>query len=155
MPKRPYNDAFSFVSPSPTRSFSALTMDPIAPPPVPDPTTPDRPFPRTKRTVTPSRFTTTFAPSSQPVGSTQCALQESLTNNVVFANEAIVHAIFQPSTVDDQAVVDILAEISDDKPLKDARDAVLSGKLAETKKYKSMVRHRILVSERADLNPLD
>jgi hypothetical protein len=99
-------------------------------------------------------MTTSFT-SSQPVGSTQCALQVSLTNNVVFANEAIVHAIFQPSMVDDQTVVDILAEISDDKPLKDARDAVLSGKLAETKKYKSMVRHRILVSERADLNPLD
>jgi hypothetical protein len=129
-------------------------MDPIAPPPVPDPTTPDRPFPRTKRTVTPNRFTTTFAPSSQPVGSTQRALQESLTDNVVFANEAIVHAVFQPSKVDNQTVMDILAEINHDKPLKKARDAVLSGKLAEKQKYNSMVRHQMLVGECADLNPL-
>jgi hypothetical protein len=104
--------------------------------------------------MTLNEFTTTFALSSQPVGSTQCALQASLTNNVVFANEAIVHAIFQPSKVDDQTVVDILAEINVDKPLKAARDAVLSGKLAETKKYKPMVRHRMLVGERTDLNPL-
>jgi len=129
-------------------------MDPIAPPPMPDPTTPDRRFPRTKRTARPNRFANTFVPSTQPVGSTQRALQASLTDNVVFANEAIVHAIFQPLKVDDQTVVDILAEINRNKPLKAARDAVLSGKVAKTKKYSSMVRHRILVGECADLSPL-
>jgi len=154
MPKRSYSDAFSFVSLPLARSVLALTMDPIAPPPLPDPTTPDRRFARTKRTATPNRFTTTFTPGSQPVGSTQRALQASLTDNVVFANEAIVQAIFQPSKVDDQTVVDILAEINHDKPLKAARGAILGGKLAETKMYTPMVRHRMLVGERTDLNPL-
>ena len=92
-------------------SCGTLTMDPIVPPPVPDPTTPNRLFPRANRIATPNRFTTTFATSSQPVGSTQRALQESLTDNVVYANETIVHAIFQPSKVDRQSVMDILAEI--------------------------------------------
>ena len=82
----------------------------------------------------------TFDPSSQPVGSTQRALQESLTNNIVFANEAIVHAIFQPSKVDDKTVVDILAKFNHDNSLKAARDAVLSGKVVLAKKIKSMVR---------------
>ena len=130
-------------------------MDPIAPPPVPDPTTPNRLFPRTNRIATPNRFTTTFATSSQPVGSTQRALQESLTDNVVFANETIVHAIFQPSKVDDQIIMDILVEIDHDNALKAAREAVLSGKLAERKKYKSMVSRQMLISEYADLGPLD
>jgi hypothetical protein len=144
MPKRFYSDALSFVSPSPTRSVPALTMDPIVPPLVPDPTTPDRLYSRTKHPATPNRFTTTFSPSSQPVGSTQRALQASLTDNIVFANEAIVHAIFQPSNVDDQTVVDILAEINNDTSLNAARGAVLSRKVAETKKYKPMVRHEML-----------
>ena len=86
----------------------------------------------------------TFAPSSQPPGSTQRALQESLTGNIVFANEAIVDAIFQPSKVDDQIIEDILAELNDDKDLKAARNSVLSSSNAETKKYKSLVRHRML-----------
>jgi methionyl-tRNA formyltransferase len=58
--------------------------------------------------------------------------------------EAIVHAIFQPSNVDDQTVVDILAEINNDTSLNAARGAVLSRKVAETKKYKPMVRHEML-----------
>jgi len=118
-------------------------MDPTPPPP-PNPTTPNRRFSRTKHTTTPNKLAGTFAPSSQPVGSTQRALQESLTGNIVFANEAIVEAIFQPSKVDDQTIVDIIAEVNDDKPLKAARDSVLSGKLAETKMYKSLVCHSIL-----------
>ena len=95
-----------------------------------------------------------FDPSSQPVGSTQRALQESLTNNIVFANESIVHAIFQPSKVDDKTVVDILAKINHDNSLKAARGTVLSGKVVEAKKNKSMVRHQILVNLHANLNPL-
>jgi len=83
-------------------------------------------------------------PSSQPVGATQCALQVSLTGNIVFANEAIVEAIFQPSKVDGQTVANILAEINDDKTLKAARGSVLSGKLAETKMLKSLVRRRMV-----------
>ena len=122
---------------------------------MPDPTTPNRLFPRTNRIATPNRFTTTFATSSQPVGSTQRALQESLTDNVVFANETIVHAIFQPSKVDDQIIMDILAEIDQDNALKAAREAVLSGKLAETKKYQSMVSHQVIFGQCADLDPLD
>jgi len=113
----------------------------LIPPPPPNPTTPNRRFARTKHAITPNKLAGTFAPSSQPVGSTQRALQESLTGNIVFANEAIVEAIFQPSEVDDQTVVDILAEVNDDKPLKAARDSVLSGKLAETKLYKYLVCH--------------
>ena len=88
-------------------------------------------------------FAGTFVPSSQPVGSTQRALQESLTGNIVFANEAIVEAIFQPSKVDDRTVVDILAEMKVVKALKVARNSVLSSKVAEKKKYKSLVRRRI------------
>ena len=57
--------------------------------------------------------------------------------------------------MDGQIVMDILAEIDHDKSLKAARDAVLSGKLAETKKYKSMVSHQVIVRECADLDPLD
>ena len=72
----------------------------------------------------------------------------------MFANEAIVHAIFQPSKVDDQTVVNILAGISHDECLKAAHGAVLGGKVKETKKYKSMVRHLMDVIERANLNPL-
>ena len=100
---------------------------------------------------TPKIFTGPFVPSSQPVGATQLALQESLTGNIVFANEGIADAIFEPSKVEDHIVVDILAGINDDKSLKAARDSVLSGKLVEAKnykseKYKSLVRRRILSS---------
>jgi hypothetical protein len=115
-------------------------MDPFPPPP----TTPDRRFARTKHAITPNKLAGTFAPSSQPVGSTQRALQASLTGNVVFANEAIVDAIFQPSKVDDQTVMDILAEMNVDTDLKAARGSVLSGKLAETKKYNALVRNPML-----------
>ena len=120
-----------------------LTMDSTAPPP-PNPTTPTRRYPRSKLADTPNKLAGTFAPSSQPPGSTQRALQESLTGNIVFANEAIVDAIFQPSKVDDQIIEDILAELNDDKDLKAARNSVLSSNNAETKKYKSLVRHRML-----------
>ena len=139
MPKRTYSEAFSFV-PSPTHSAPVLTMDPTAPLPPPDPTTPDRRFVRTKFDLTPNKFAGTFAPSSQPVESTQRALQASLTGNIVFANEAIVDTVFQPSKVDDKTVKDILAEIDVVKSLKTARRSVLSNKLGETKKYKFMVR---------------
>ena len=118
-------------------------MDPTAPPP-PTAKTPERHFARTKLTDTPNKFAGTFAPSSQPVGATQLALQESLTGNIVFANEAIANTIFEPSKVENQIVVDILAEIDDVKSLKAARNSVLSSKHAETKKYKSLVRRRIL-----------
>ena len=126
-------------------------MDPMAPPPAPNPTTPPRIFPQTKLNSTPNRFTATFGPTSQPFGSTQRALQESLTDNVVFANETIVQAIFQPSKVNDQDVMDILAEIKQDKSLQAARGAVLSGKGTEKKKYKAIVRHHVVVSDRANL----
>ena len=118
-------------------------MDLVAPPPL-NPTTPDRRFARTRHKIAPNRLSGTLDPSSQPVGATQCALQVSLTGNIVFANEAIVEAIFQPSKVDGQIVADILAEINNDKILKAARGSVLSGKLDETKMYKSLVRHRML-----------
>jgi hypothetical protein len=124
-------------------------MDPIAPPPppppppTPTPTTPGRRFARTTLTTTPNRLAATFAPISQPIGSTQRALQASLTGNIVFANEAIVDAIFQPSKVEDKTVKDILAEIKVDKALKSARNAVMRGELAETKLYQPMVRHKI------------
>lgn len=110
-------------------------------PPLPplDSTTPDRRFVRTKFGLTPNKFAGTFAPSSQPVESTQRALQASLTGNVVFANEAIVDTIFHPSKVDDKIVMDILADINDVKSLKTARRSILSNKLGETKKYKFMV----------------
>ena len=73
---------------------------------------------------------------------TTCAFlsEESLTGNVVFANEAIVDAVFQPSKVDDRTVREILAEINVDKSLKTALNAVVSNKPAETKKYPFMVR---------------
>ncbi len=129
-------------------------MDPTAPPPLPNPTTPERIFPRSKHAATPNRLAPTFALSSQPVGSTQRALQESLTNNVVFANEEIVHAIFQPSKVDDETVINILAEINDDESLKAAYGVLRRGKGKETTKYQPMVRHLMVVSERANLNPL-
>jgi hypothetical protein len=143
MPKRIYSDAFSFVSLSPTYSFPVLTMDPIAPPTT-TPTTPGRPFARTKLANTPNKLAGTFAPSSQPVGSTQRALQESLTGNVVFADESIVEAVFKPSCVDNQVILEIIAEMRDDKDLKSARGSVLSNKLAETSKYKFLVRNRTL-----------
>ena len=120
-------------------------MNPTAPPP-PTATTPGRRFARTKRVKTPNIFARTFVPSSQPAGGTQLALQESLTGNIVFANEGIADTIFEPSKVEDQIVVGILAGINDDKFFKAARDSVLSGKLAEAKKYKSLVRRRILSS---------
>ena len=129
-------------------------MDPMASPPMSNQTTLDPILARTKHTGTPNKPMGPLHLSSHPVGSTQRALQESLTNNVVFANESIVDAIFQPSKVDDQTVVDILAKINYDNSLKAARDAVLSGKVVEVRKYKSMVRHRILTSERANLNAL-
>ena len=129
-------------------------MDPTAPPPMPNPTTPERIFPRTQHPATPNKFSHTFAVSSQPVGSTQRALQESLTNNVVFANEAIVNAIFQPEKVDDQTVTNILAEIHRDKSLKAMRGVVLRGKGKETTKYQPMVRHLMAFGERANLNLL-
>ena len=97
----------------------------------------------------------TFATSSQPVGSTQRALQASLTDSVVFASKAIVHAIFRPSKVDDQTIADIIANINHDKHLKAARDAVLSRKLAKSMKYEPTVSHQMHVSERADFIPLD
>ena len=117
-------------------SNPALTMDPTAPPP-PIPTTPTRRYAR-------SKLAGTFEISSQPPGSTQRALQESLTGNIVFADEAIVDAIFQPSKVDDQIIVDILAELNADKNLKAALNSIFSSERAETKKYKSLVRYRML-----------
>src|SRR5258706_4412111 len=154
MPKRSCSQAFSFVFPSHYHVIPVLIMDPMPPPPMSNPTTPDCIFVHTTHTGTPNKPMATFYPSSQPVSSTQCALQGLLTNNIVFANEAIVHAIFQPSKVDNKTVVDILAKINDDNSLKAARDAVLSGKVVEAKKYKFMVNHRILVSECANHNPL-
>jgi len=118
-------------------------MDPIAPPP-PNPITPDRRFARTKHKMTPNKLAGRLSFSSQPVGATQCALQVSLTGNIVFANEAIVEAIFQPSKVDGQTIAGILSEINNNKTLKADRGSVLSGKLAETKMYKSLVRDRML-----------
>ena len=64
--------------------------------------------------------------------------------NIAFANEAIVNAIFQPSKVDNQSVVGILAEINHQKPLKVAREGVLTRKMAKRGKYKSMVSHLML-----------
>jgi hypothetical protein len=78
------------------------------------------------------------------VGSTQRALEVSLTGNVVFADESIVEAIFKPSCVDNQVILEIIAEMKDDKDLKRARGSVLSNKLAETSKYTSLVRNRML-----------
>ena len=154
MPNHFYSKALSFVFSSPCHSIPALTMDPMAPPPVPNPTTPPRIFSQTKLNVTPNRFAATFNITSQPPDSTQRALQESLTDNVVFANEAIVQAIFQPSEVNDEKVMHILTEINKHKYLKAARAAVLSGKGAEKKKYKAMVCHLIVVSGRTNLGPL-
>ena len=84
-----------------------------------------------------------FVPSSQPVGSTQRALQASLTGNVVFANEAIVDAVFQPSKVDDHTVSDILVEIKENTELKAACKLVLQ-RGAEIKKYRAMVGPQML-----------
>jgi len=95
-------------------------MDLMPSPPMSNPTTPDHIFAHTTHTGTLNKPMATFYPSSQPVGSTQRALQGSLTNNVVFVNEAIVHVIFQPSKVDNKTVVDILAKINDDNSLKAA-----------------------------------
>ena len=145
IPKRTYKEAPTFVASSPIHSAPVLTMNPTAPPP-PNSTTPGRRFVRTKLVKTPNKLAETFAPSFQPLRATQLALQESLTGNIIFANESIVDAIFRPSRLDDQIVTDILAEINGDKTLKTARDSVLSGKLAETKQIKSLVRRRILSS---------
>ena len=144
MPKRTYNEAFSFVLSSLTHSAPVLTMDSTAPLPSADPATPDRRFVRTKFDLTPNKLAGTFAPSSQPVESTQRALQASLTGNIVFANGAIVDTVFQPSKVDETIVVDILAEIDCVKSLKTARRSVLSNKFGETKKYKFLVGHETL-----------
>ena len=114
-------------------------------PATPDPATPDRRFVRTKFDLTPNKLAGTFAPSSQPVESTQRALQASLTGNIVFANEAIVDMVFQPSKVDETTVVDVLAEIDCVKSLKTARRSVLSNKFGETKKYKFLVRRETVV----------
>ena len=114
-------------------------MDPTAPPS--NSTTLASRYARTKLA---DALAGTTAPSSQPVGSTQRALQESLIGNIVFANEAIVDAIFQPSKVDDRIIVDILSGLNDDKFLKEARNTVLSSKKTETKKYKSLVRNQNL-----------
>ena len=119
-------------------------MDPIAAPPPPDPATPNRRFARTKIDLTPNKFAGMFVPSSRPAESTQRALQASLTGNIVFANDAIVDTIFQPSKVDDNTVVEILAEIDSIKSLKTARRSILSNKLTETKMYEFMVRRRVL-----------
>ena len=154
MQRGTYTNAISFVFPLPKHSIPVLTMDPTAPPPMPTPTTPQRIFPRTQHAATPNKFSHTFAVSSQPVGSTQRALEESLTNNMVFANEAIVDAIFEPSKVDDQTVEGILAEIDRDESLKSARGVVLRGKGKETTKYQPTVRHLMAVSECANMNPL-
>jgi len=116
-------------------------MDPATSSPPPDPTTPLRHFVRTKLALTPNKLVGTFVTSSQPVGSTQRALQASLTGTMVFANEAIVDTVFQPSKVDDQTVVDILSEI---KFLKTARNKVLSTKFAKKQNYEPMVSHRML-----------
>ena len=123
-------------------SVHALTTDPTAPPSNSE--TPIRRYPRTELADMPNNPAGTFTTSSQPVGSTQCALQESLTGNIVFANEAIVDAIFQPSRVDDQIIVDILSEMNKDNILKAARDSLLSSKKTERKKHKSLVRHQML-----------
>ncbi len=72
----------------------------------------------------------------------------------MFANEEIVHAIFQPSKVDDKTVMNILAKINNDESLKAAYGVLRRGKRQETTKYELMVRHLIVVSERANLNPL-
>ena len=87
MPKRTYSEAFSFVISSLIHSAPVLTMESTATLPSPDPTTPDRRFVRTNFNLTPNKFAGTFAPSSQPVESTQRALRASLTGNIVFANE--------------------------------------------------------------------
>ena len=119
-------------------------MDPLPDPTsLPNPTTPDRLFARTKHVFTPNRISTVFAPSSQPAGSTQHALQASLTGNVVFANEAIVDAVFQPPKVDGQTVTEILAEINENAELKAARKVVLQSN-TEIKTYKAMVCHQML-----------
>ena len=133
---------FLFVSRSLTHSNPALTMDHTAPPP--NSTTPTRQCARAKLADAPKNLARITAPSSQPVGSTQRALQESLTGNIVFANEATVDAIFQPSKVDDQIIVDILFGLDNDRLLKEARNSVLSSKHTETKKSKSLVHHQML-----------
>ena len=151
MPRGTYSKDGSFVFPLPEHSIPALTMDPTAAPPLPNPTKPGRIFSPSQHAATPNRFAHTFAVSSQPVGSTQRALKESLTNNVVFANEAIVDTIFQPEKVDDRTIMDILARINLDKSLKAALDAVLKGK--KTTKHQPMVRYLMALSQCADLNP--
>lgn len=127
-------------------------MHPIDPPLVPNPTTPHSVtslLTQMYRSLKNPR--NTFTSSPHLVGCTQRALQESLADNVVFANEGIVHAVFQPSKVDDQTVVGILAEIDHEKSLKAARDAALSVTVAKRMKNKSMVSHRMRLGERADL----
>ena len=145
MPEHTYSVAFAFVISSLIHSAPLLTMEPTATLPSPDPTTPDRRFVRTNVNLTPNQFAGTFTPSSQPVESTQRALQASLTGNIVFANESIVDTIFQPSKVADNTMVDILAEIGVVKSLKTARRSIFSNKLGETKKYKFLVRRETVV----------
>ena len=156
MPDHTYSKALLFVLSSPCHSIPALTMDPTAPPPMPNPTTPPHIF--QQMNVMLHRIdlqAATFNITSQPPDSTQHALQESLTDNVVFANKAIVQAIFQLSKVNHEKVMHILTEISKHKYLKAARAAVLSGKEAEKKKYQAMpVRHLIVVGGHANLDPL-
>ena len=105
----------------------------------PPPITPTRQFPRTKLIHTSNRLLATFSPCSQPVGSTQRALQASLTGNVVFNNEAIVDSIFRPEQVADETVQDIIADIYSDSFLQADLKKVLSVKVGETKKYQAMV----------------
>ena len=139
MPKRTYNEAFSLVSPSPTPSAPVITTKSTASLPLDSPT--GRRVIALKTKYTPNELAGTFAPSSQPVGFTQRALQTLLTGEVVFANDAIVNSVFQPSKVDDKTVTDILAEIDVDKSLKTALDSVLSRKLGKRIRNKSIVRH--------------
>lgn len=91
--------------------------------------------------MTPNKLPGPIATSSQPVGSTQRALQASLSSNIVFANESIVDAIFPPSKVDNRTVIEILGEMNDDKHLKAARDSVIHGELAAIGKNQLLVRH--------------
>jgi len=67
-----------------------------------------------------------------------------MSGSIVFADESIVESIFKPSCVDNQIAVDILAEMYTATLLKTARASVLSSRLAETKKYKSLVRRHML-----------
>ena len=125
----------------PSSHHLLLTMDPTAPPSALAPTTPNRPVIHAKMTTTPNILSGHFSTSSLPVCSTQRALKASLTGNVVFANEAVVDAVFQPSKVDENTVSEIIAEINSDTKLNNARNKLLRSKIAESKMYQPMVRH--------------